>query len=178
MGSGVCCVTNCEKIQVKKDIALTEHFNSNIQPLSPMCLSERLLKVQIKTIKRNNNNNNSNSNNKYNNCEQYLQLIHKNKINDNNILKHKQIRTVVNNSKSTSNVFDAIGKCSEFLLTFDYDTARMNNNNNNDDNSNIKDTNNNNNNSNSNSNNNMDINVKELSQEECEKLINIFQHNL
>ena len=146
MGSGVCCVTNCEKIQVKKDIALIEHFNNNVQPLSPMCLSERLLKVRIKTIKRNNNNNNnnnnSNSNNKYNNCEQCLQLIHKNKINDNNIIKHKQIRTVVNNSKSTSNVFDAIGKCSEFLLTFDYDTARMNNNNNNNDNNsnnNIKD---------------------------------------
>ena len=184
MGSGVCCVTNCEKIQVKKDIALIEHFNNNVQPLSPMCLSERLLKVRIKTIKRNNNNNNnnnSNSNNKYNNCEQCLQLIHKNKINDNNIIKHKQIRTVVNNSKSTSNVFDAIGKCSEFLLTFDYDTARMNNNNNNNDNNsnnNIKDnTTNNNNNNNSNTNNNMDIHVKELSQEECDKLIHIFQNN-
>ena len=169
MGSAVCCVTNCEKNQVKKDFALLEQFNSNIQPLSPMCLSERLLKVQIKAIKRNNNN--KNNNNKCNNCEQCLQLIHKNKIHDN--IKHKQIRSI-NNSKSTSNVFDAIGKCSEFLLTFDYDSARMNNTNNDSNSNNTKAINNN---GTGNNDNNVDVNVKELTQEECEKLINIFQNN-
>ena len=152
MGS-ICCVGKAADISVNKDFSF-QQFKTEVKQSerSRLCFTERLLKVKIKTI----------SGNSISNCEKCLKLIHKNKANNKHFYVnfYKQKRNI-SNTRSSSNVFDAVGKCSEFFLTYDDDSARK-------EQKNFL----------LNAHEIINFNVKELSSDICEKLIFLFQRHI
>ena len=151
MGS-ICCVGKGADISLNKDFSF-QQFKTDVKQSerSRLCFSERLLKVKIKTI----------SGNTINNCEKCLKLIHKNKAENkqfyNNFYKQKRN---IPNPRSASNVFEAVGRCSEFFLTYDDDSVRQ-------EHKNFL----------LNAHELVNFSVKELPNDICDKLIVLFQNN-